>query len=336
MHIAIFDTDVPVPTVYATHGLYSTRFRTLLRAAAARLDTDKTEIHTSSYDVAHGVYPAEENLRTLDSDSDSDSDSDNNGSDGNGNGRDINTIDGIIITGSANAVYDKHQQPWIAQLERFVRRVFVSFPRVRIFGSCFGHQIIAEALLAGPSETADAGTGWVCVEKSPAGSEVGIAPISLNKRFCAAVPQLVRERKDDPTGNERRRRAEMRVQLVHGDWVSTTASTSGRDHSDQDTTTLPAPWLNVGSTPKCPIQGLYHAGRVLTLQGHFEFDSFINRETVLEFGRRLAWDPRVVEGYVASVDVSARHGEEEDDDDDDDDSQAVAEAVVLFFLGRDG
>lgn len=37
MHVAVLDTDVPVPQVYAKHGLYSTRFRTLLQAAAARL-----------------------------------------------------------------------------------------------------------------------------------------------------------------------------------------------------------------------------------------------------------------------------------------------------------
>lgn len=334
MHVAIFDTDLPVPVVYASHGLYSTRFRTLLRAAAARLDKEsqtETEIHTSSYDVVHGVYPAEENLRTADSDS-------NGNGNGHGNGKDINTIDAIIITGSLSAVYDKHEQPWIAQLERYIRRVFDWFPRVRVFGSCFGHQIIAEALLAGTdtdTETAGSGRGrsWVRVEKCPAGSEVGIEPIALDPRFCAAVPQLVRERKSDPTGDDRRRRAELRVQLVHGDWVTSSSTTSTSGPGPGPGPALPAPWLNVGSSPKCPVQGLYHPGRVLSLQGHFEFDAFINRETVREFGRRLAWDVRVVEGFVASVDVSAR---EDEDEDDDDDSQAVAEAVVLFFLGREG
>lgn len=34
MHIAVLDTDVPVPAVYSTRGLYSIQFRTLLQAAA--------------------------------------------------------------------------------------------------------------------------------------------------------------------------------------------------------------------------------------------------------------------------------------------------------------
>lgn len=311
MHIAILDTDIPVPTVYATYGLYSTRFRSLLRAAAARLhhqsqDFPKdTDIHTTAYDTVHGVYPPEQNLRTT---------AQIRGGD------DINVIDAVLITGSVSSVYDKPREPWIGQLEAYIRRLFASFPQVKIFGSCFGHQIIAEALLAQPE------TG-IRVAKCPAGYEVGIAPITLDKRFCEAVPHFVRDREADANGNERRKRREMRLQFVHGDWVTT----SGCDKGSQETTDLPEPWLNLGSTAKCPIQGLYYPGRVLTFQGHFEFDSFINRESVTEFGKRLGWDPAAVEGLVAHVDISTQ----DEGQDDDDDSKLAAEAVVLFFMGRE-
>lgn len=128
----------------------------------------------------------------------------------------------------------------------------------------------------------------------------------------------------DDSGNERRRTRELRLQLVHGDWVvprEYPASGTGAG--------LPEPWVNLGSSDICPIQGLYYPGRVFTLQGHFEFDSFINRETVRAVGNRLGWDSSDVEGFVEQIDVSAREG---GDDDDDDDSHVAAEAVLLFFL----
>jgi GMP synthase-like glutamine amidotransferase len=50
-------------------------------------------------------------------------------------------IDGVIITGSAAAVYE--QQSWIAPLKRAI----VEYGRARlpVVGICFGHQIMAEA-----------------------------------------------------------------------------------------------------------------------------------------------------------------------------------------------
>lgn len=37
---------------------------------------------------------------------------------------------------------------------------------------------------------------------------------------------------------------------------------------------------NLGSTPKCAIQGLYQPNRLFTLQGHPEFDAFITSHIV--------------------------------------------------------
>lgn len=73
----------------------------------------------------------------------------------------------------------------------------------------------------------------------------------------------------------------------------------------------------MGSTPKCPVQGVYEPGRVLTYQGHFEFDQFVNSETVRVFC--ATWGPKEVEEILEAVDQ-------------DDDSEAAAQMVVKFFL----
>jgi hypothetical protein len=88
--------------------------------------------------------------------------------------------------------------------------------------------------------------------------------------------------------------------------------------------------MNIGTSAACPIQGLYYPGRILTYQGHFEFDTFVNSELSREFGRRQGWPQAVVDEYERQINVSRVAGK-----DDDDDSKAAAEAVVLFFAGID-
>ena len=53
-----------------------------------------------------------------------------------------NEADGWLITGSRFGVYEDH--PWIPPLEAFLRRAYDD--GVPIFGICFGHQILAQAL----------------------------------------------------------------------------------------------------------------------------------------------------------------------------------------------
>lgn len=43
---------------------------------------------------------------------------------------------------------------------------------------------------------------------------------------------------------------------------------------------VPAGCVNVGSTPKCQVQGLYMPRRILTVQGHPEHDEFVIRSMI--------------------------------------------------------
>ena len=73
----------------------------------------------------------------------------------------------------------------------------------------------------------------------------------------------------------------------------------------------------MGSTDKCAVQGVYEPGRVLTLQGHFEFDRFINTETVKVFGAK--WEPSFLRESLDAIDK-------------DDDSKVASDMVLKFML----
>jgi GMP synthase-like glutamine amidotransferase len=63
------------------------------------------------------------------------------------------SCDAYLISGSASSVYD--DEPWIRDLEEWIRGVTKS--GVPLFGICFGHQVLAEAL---GGTVARAENGW--------------------------------------------------------------------------------------------------------------------------------------------------------------------------------
>jgi len=82
-------------------------------------------------------------------------------------------VRGFIITGSSSSVTDRH--PWMLRAEELVRAIAAS--KTPLFGICFGHQLVAQAL------------GGL-VAKNPRGREIGTVRCRhhADDAFYAGVP----------------------------------------------------------------------------------------------------------------------------------------------------
>ncbi|ORY01818.1 class I glutamine amidotransferase-like protein [Clohesyomyces aquaticus] len=259
IRIAMLNTDVPVPNVCSKLGSYGDIFHNLLSAAACRISAG-VHIESTNFDVVAGEYPS------------------------------IQDHDVLLITGSASSAYDDIE--WIRRLDDYILDVYTHNPRVRIFGSCFGHQLVCQSLLR---------THCVRVEKDPNGWELGVQEIQLTENFWKRLGS-------PPEGTTSPLDRKLRLQFVHADHVI--LPTPGL---------LPESWMTMGSTQHCAVQGVYQPGRVLTFQGHFEFDRFVNTETLRVFG--AAWEPEKLKDALMAIDA-------------DDDSKLAAEIVVRFLTEK--
>lgn len=264
----MLNAEDPFGCVLERCGTFGNIFHILLRAAASRISPD-IRIESTEYDVRKGEYPT-----------------------------DLSLVDAILITGSASSAYEDVE--WIRRLDEYVLELYTNGSRIKMFGSCFGHQLICQSLLKGYG---------VRVEKDPKGYEMGVHEITLPKTFRSVLESSSKNSVPSPTDSLLQALPErMRLQFVHGDHVVFPSPES-----------LPDSWTNVGSTEHCAVQGVYQQGRVFTLQGHFEFDRFINTETLKHFGSAMGWSADTLLGYLNQVDA-------------DDDSELAAEMVVRFFL----
>ncbi|KAF2821948.1 class I glutamine amidotransferase-like protein [Ophiobolus disseminans] len=244
LHVCALNADTPVTTVHASHGhTYGRIFHSLLTRAMPHI-----AIQTTDFDVTSLAYPP-----------------------------DMRAFDALIISGSAHSAYD--DAPWIRRLDTFIKHVYATHKHVRIFGSCFGHQIICASLLDAP------------VEPHPLGWEIGVKHVDLTPAFRAAVGYA---------------KETMRLQFIH------------RDHVVLNE--LPRGWMSVGSTQQCRVQGVFEASRVLTMQGHCEFDARMCGETVRRYF-----------GGVWGVD---RMGQVVRGIEGEDDAGEVVGVVGGFLLGR--
>ncbi|KAK6200735.1 hypothetical protein LQW54_009539 [Pestalotiopsis sp. IQ-011] len=175
----------------------------------------------------------------------------------------------LIVTGSMEAAYDESS-------------VYERHPKVRIYGGCFGHQIIAQALL-----------GKYGVQVTKKNWEVGVHQVALSREFRLKVPLL-------------RDCASMSCQFLHSDHVV----------GFTDNPNLPSDWMNIGKSNLCETQGLYKPGRVLTFQGHPEFDQFITQTTVTNLKKTFKAD------YKKHFDQAGQS----------DDALLYGEVLVNFFL----
>ncbi|KAF7547345.1 hypothetical protein G7Z17_g7793 [Cylindrodendrum hubeiense] len=197
----------------------------------------------------------------------------------------LNDVDAIVITGSPAAVYE--DLPWIRKLQSYLQDVYSNYPNIKLFGGCFGHQIIAQALL---------GDKGAQVELSPKGLEVGVHQVQLAADFTRHFPGLLHDV------------GEISYQLFHVDHVNLSSGP------------LPYPWINIGSSKLCDVQGLYNPGRVLTFQGHPEFDTFITRECVLSLGEN--WSEQMVADSLVLAEKA-------------DERVLVAQVAVEFLKSQD-
>ncbi|KAF7535050.1 hypothetical protein G7054_g5686 [Neopestalotiopsis clavispora] len=277
IRIAILSTDVPVPNVRAKLGTYGDIFHRLISDAASRI-SPTTKIQSTEFDVVQGAYPGC-----------------------------LSHFDAILITGSAASAYDDVE--WVRALDTYILDVYENHPRVKMFGSCFGHQIICRSLFKSLG---------VVVERDPKGWELGVHEIRFTDNFHAAMKSSLgsktlttdeRPLTPDTEQNrtiERKDPISLKLQFVHADHVRL-----------PHTEALPRPWMVIGSSEHCAVQGVYDQSRVLTFQGHFEFNRFINSETIKVFG--ASWEPARLEKAL-------------DDMDADDDALRAADIVMGFLL----
>lgn len=267
LRVAMLNADTSVPNVYADLGTFGDILHRKILAAAERAYDGLSIVH-SVYNVVTGEYPVS-----------------------------LDDWDAVFITASAASSYDK--EAWIRRLEEYVVMVYQRHPGIKLFGSCFGHHIICQALLK------DHG---VRVGKRPSGWEIGVSPVEFTNEFreayahigsktvknsCLRLPNRLptpeSESEDDGDktpcffdGGARMVPKSAYLEFVHADEVVLPSS----DFS------LPDPWTLLGSTDHCKVPGIYQPARVLTLQGHFEFDTFKSQETMRIFGANEVASPQ--------------------------------------------
>lgn len=148
-----------------------------------------------------------------------------------------NEFDSVIVTGSRCGVYEGDEYPWITRMHETVRQLYDA--RVPMVGICFGHQLICNSLGGSAAKNE---RGWEIgrVETYP--------PPSVAKDLSELA---VTETCPVP----------LRLLLIHGDAVLPPEAGG-----------LPDGMTNIGGTDLSPCNAVYEPGRILTFQGHPEFD----------------------------------------------------------------
>ncbi|KAJ4474392.1 class I glutamine amidotransferase-like protein [Lentinula aciculospora] len=114
--IALLVCDTPIPEVVAEHGEYPRMFHELMRKSLP--DEFGWNFTMDAYDVVRKMeYPSKEK---------------------------IDQYDAFMYTGSAVSAYADLE--WIHTLVEFTAHLVKNHPKTRIFGICFGHQIVSLAL----------------------------------------------------------------------------------------------------------------------------------------------------------------------------------------------
>lgn len=165
---------------------------------------------------------------------------------------------------------------------------YSSHPSLRFYGSCFGHQVICKALFE---------KRGAIVQKDPAGWELGVHSVALTDDFLQRFSKYL------PVSETKL----LRFQFLHGDHVLLPEGS------------VPEDVYLVGTTPHCETQGIYQPGRLLTYQGHPEFDEFIETVCLELVGKRVGWEPSFTEEAIAAARAP-------------DDAILAADTIAAFLL----
>jgi GMP synthase-like glutamine amidotransferase len=157
------------------------------------------------------------------------------------------SIDAILITGSRYNSFDN--TPWILALVQYVKTALLEHPRIKVIGVCFGHQIVGRALGAE-------------VGRAPAGWELAVTQVSLTPlgRTLFSPP-------DGPATES------ISIHQMHRDIVFALPPQSPSSPAAALPKIEP-----LGFTEKCQVQGMYIPHRLITVQGHPEFNAEIVEE----------------------------------------------------------
>lgn len=171
-------------------------------------------------------------------------------------GIELGLIKGLILTGSRSDSFAT-DLPWLNSLNKFIQEtVFkkADFPTV---GICFGHQVLAKNMGCKVGRNI-AEHGW----------EAGIHTVALNKSILDIEKSPFRSALVTEDGKVLEH---INLLEFHKDIVYCNPPTEPKPALLANTT-----FQNVGSTPKCSIQGLITESgpvKLLTFQGHPEFVS---------------------------------------------------------------
>ncbi|SCV05582.1 LANO_0H10660g1_1 [Lachancea nothofagi CBS 11611] len=144
----------------------------------------------------------------------------------------LKSYSGIYITGSEFDAFD-NSRAWIVHLKKIINVVLTEDGYPPVTGVCFGHQIVASSL-------------GCKVDRNPQGMEGGIVPLQLTED----AKRLGLLQKPHPSTTHT-----FSIAKIHNDIVYE----------------IPEGYVNIASSQKCPIQGLYKKHKAFTLQGHPEF-----------------------------------------------------------------
>ncbi|KAH7890404.1 class I glutamine amidotransferase-like protein [Phlebopus sp. FC_14] len=229
LRLAVLKCDTPMPSVIDVAGDYQQIFQALLQDSLTSIPGRSQAFNTP--DIGHA--PVSFTLDAYDVVTQMEYPPD-----------DVE-YDGLLISGSAKSAYENLE--WIDRLVVYVRRIISEKPKMKIFGICFGHQIVARAL------------GESCV-KNRAGWEVAVTRVQLSPLGKAIFGSQVLD-----------------IQQMHQDHVPTvppnayllgsTTATPNQGMVVFHPSSTPSAESLQATSPVVPLSSIH----ILTLQGHPEF-----------------------------------------------------------------